>query len=48
MVYSDLILHLSLGNDKFVFYTFLLAPDTDLSTFTTDHAHYSSLIAIQY
>ena len=29
---------------QFAFHTFLLAPDTDLSTFTTGRAHYSQLI----
>ena len=31
-------------NDKFAFHTFLLAPDTDKSTFATSHAHYGQLI----
>ena len=30
-------------NDKFAFHTFLLAPDTDKSTFATGHAHYGQL-----
>ena len=29
------------GNYQFTFHTFLLATDTDLSTFTTGRAHYS-------
>ena len=38
----------SAGNDQFAFHTFHLAPDTDQSMFTTDHAHYGQLISINY
>ena len=34
MVYFDTIIYHSARNDQFTFHTFLLAPDTDLSTFT--------------
>ena len=34
------------GNDQFAFHTFILAPDTDLSTFTIGHALYGQLIPL--
>ena len=40
MVYVDQIMHHFAGNHQFAFHTFLPAPDTDLSTFTTGRAHY--------
>ena len=48
MVYFDPIMHHSAGNDQFAFFTFPLAPDTDKSTFTSDHAHYGQLISINF
>ena len=36
----------SAGNDQFAFHTFLLAPDTDLSTFTIGHTLYGQLIPL--
>ena len=42
MVYFDQIMHHSAGNDQFALRTFLLAPDTDPSTFTTGRAHSNS------
>ena len=40
----DPIMQHSAGNDQFAFHTFLLALDTDKSTFTKGRAHYSQLI----
>ena len=36
-------MHHSAGNDQFNFHALFLAPDTDLSTFTTERAHYCQL-----
>ena len=44
MIYFDQIMHHSAGNDQFAFKTFLLAPDTDQSTFNTGRAHYGKSI----
>ena len=44
LVHFDPIVHNSTGNDQFTFHTYLLAPDTDLSTFTTGRVHYGQLI----
>ena len=44
MVYFEQIMHHSAGNDQFAFQIFLLAPNTDLSTFVTGRAHYGQLI----
>ena len=40
----DPIMHHSAGNRLFAFHTFLLAPDTDLSTLSMGRAHYDQLI----
>ena len=37
-------MHHSAENGKFAFHKFLLAMDTDYSTFTTDRGHYGQLI----
>ena len=44
MVQFDQILHHSARNNQFPFHTFLLAPEIDYSTFTTDCVHYRQLI----
>ena len=41
------IMHHSAGNGQFAFHTFLLAPDTDESTFTTNRAYYGQLNALR-
>ena len=43
MVNFDQIVH-HVENDQFAFQIFLLAPDFDLSTFTTGCVHYGQLI----
>ena len=43
MVYFDQIMHNSAGNDQFAFHTYLLAPDTDESTFASGRAHWCQL-----
>ena len=40
----DQIMHHSARNDQFAFHTCLMAPETDLSSFTTGCAHYRQLI----
>ena len=45
MVYFDQLMHLSARNDQFAFHTFLMAPETDLATFTTVCVHYGRLIS---
>ena len=46
MVFFYPIVHHSAGNGQFAFHTFLLALDTDESTFTTGRAYYGQLNAL--
>ena len=43
-IYFDQNMHHSAINDQFALHSFLLAPYTDQSTFTTCRAHYPQLI----